>query len=308
MRARARYALLAAAGCALGLAGIGLIAFEWPLARRHDANSLVAFQSLSANSRLDRVASWIAHTATPVPFVLSGVFFVLVALLRRQPRLALAVSSAMVGAMATTELLKRVLFSHPRWGHLLGPPSPHLDLASFPSGHATGAMVVALCAVIVAPPLLRPLAGFLGCGLALALGYSVMILGWHYPSDVLGGFLAAGFSVSLALAVFSPSMGRQAGVRRRVGRWSTRTSAPLVAVGLAAIALVAVIASSKITVSHAHVDGSLILAAVAVGALAVAMTAGLVLATRLQARARHEPASTVPSRTLSAAQSSTRGS
>jgi membrane-associated phospholipid phosphatase len=304
MRVRAQYALLAAAGCALVLVALGLSAFEWPLARAHDANSLVAFQSLSANSRLDSVAGWIASTATPLPFVLAGVFFVLVALLRRQPRLALAVAGAMVGAMATTELIKRV-FSHPRWQRLVGPPSPHLAAASFPSGHATGAMVVALCAVIVAPPLLRPLAGLLGCALTLAVSYSILILGWHYPSDVLAGFLVAGLWVSLALAVFSLSMRGQAGASRRVGRWSTRISAALVSVGLAAIA--AVIAASKIAISHAHLDGSLILVAVAVAVLAVAMTAGLVLAIRPRASARHEPASTLPSRTLRAASSSTRG-
>jgi membrane-associated phospholipid phosphatase len=307
MRVRAQYALLAAAGCALGLVAIVLIAFEWPLARTHDAKSLVAFQSLSANSRLDSVAGWIASTAkSPLPFVLAGVFFVLVALLRRQPRLALAVPIAMGGAMASAELLKR-LFSHTRWQHLVGPPSPHLAAASFPSGHATGAMAVALCAVLVAPPLLRPLAGLLGCALVLAVSYSVLILGWHYPSDVLAGFLVAGLWVSLALAVFWLSMRRHAGARRRGGGRSARTSAALVPAGLAAIALFAVIASSNIAISHAHLDGSLILAAGAVAALAVAMTAGLVLAIRPRARVMHEPASTVPSRSLSAASSSTRG-
>src|SRR5581483_2369613 len=41
------------------------------------------------------------------------------------------------------------------------------------------------------PARLRPAAAALGASLAIAVGYSVVAGGLHYPSDVLGGFLMA---------------------------------------------------------------------------------------------------------------------
>ena len=63
--------------------------------------------------------------------------------------------------------------------------------ASWPSGHATAAMSFALCAVLAAPARLRPLVAAVGAAFAVAVCYSFLALAWHYPSDVLGGFLVA---------------------------------------------------------------------------------------------------------------------
>ena len=41
----------------------------------------------------------------------------------------------------------------------------------------------------------------LGGAFAVGVAYAVLVLGWHYPSDVLGGFLVAGLWTSLAVAV-----------------------------------------------------------------------------------------------------------
>ena len=62
-------------------------------------------------------------------------------------------------------------------------------------------MTLALCAILVAPPALRAAAAMLGGAFAVGVGYGVLVLGWHYPSDVLGGFLVAGLWTSLAVAV-----------------------------------------------------------------------------------------------------------
>ena len=43
----------------------------------------------------------------------------------------------------------------------------------------------------VAPARLRPLAIAAGGAFALAVGVSVLVLGWHFPSDVLGGVCVA---------------------------------------------------------------------------------------------------------------------
>ena len=46
--------------------------------------------------------------------------------------------------------------------------------------------------MLVAPRGLRPLAALLGTGLAIGVSFSILVLGWHFPSDVLGGFFIAG--------------------------------------------------------------------------------------------------------------------
>ena len=79
------------------------------------------------------------------------------------------------------------LLAHPREAlhdRTLGPEA-------FPSGHATAAMSLALAAVLAAPRRARPAAALLGALLALAVGVSAVVIGWHFPSDVLAGYLLA---------------------------------------------------------------------------------------------------------------------
>ncbi len=74
---------------------------------------------------------------------------------------------------------------------------------SFPSGHTMGtagvigSLVVIAYAVQAGTPL-RWLVTALGAGVVLCVGVSRVYLGAHYPSDVLGGFLAAGAWISAA--------------------------------------------------------------------------------------------------------------
>jgi undecaprenyl-diphosphatase len=56
------------------------------------------------------------------------------------------------------------------------------DEFSFPSGHATAAMAVALVYAVAFPALAVPL-----LALAALVGFSRVCLGVHYPSDVLAG-------------------------------------------------------------------------------------------------------------------------
>ena len=88
----------------------------------------------------------------------------------------------------TTQLLKPLLAA-PRPITLL--EFPVVAAASWPSGHATAVMSLALCSVLAAQARLRPFVAALGAAFAVAVCYSFLELGWHYPSDVLGGFLVA---------------------------------------------------------------------------------------------------------------------
>ncbi len=71
------------------------------------------------------------------------------------------------------------------------------DCFSFPSGHATASMSVALVYGVALPALALPL-----LILALLVGFSRVRLGVHYPSDVLVGQLIAAGTVCVLSAAF----------------------------------------------------------------------------------------------------------
>jgi len=70
------------------------------------------------------------------------------------------------------------------------------DRFSFPSGHATASMAVALSYGAVFPDWAVPLAA-----LAALVGFSRIRLGVHYPSDVLMGQIIAGATAAGVRAV-----------------------------------------------------------------------------------------------------------
>lgn len=70
------------------------------------------------------------------------------------------------------------------------PVIPCPDRFSFPSGHATSSLSVALAIGFLVPPLALPLVG-----LGLLVGWSRVVLGVHYPGDVLAGQSIAAVTV-----------------------------------------------------------------------------------------------------------------
>lgn len=109
---------------------------------------------------------------------------------RRRQSGALAVVLAAVGAVALSSLVK-VIVDRPR------PPIHHLvnvTSASFPSGHATESSAFYLIAVVVIvwpleAAVVRWIAVALLLALILAVSFSRVYLGVHYPTDVAGGLL-----------------------------------------------------------------------------------------------------------------------
>jgi membrane-associated phospholipid phosphatase len=212
-RARAALALSAAALCLLGLLGVWALAAFVPATHMRDATLLYRFTELQRPT-VDRLANDLLSLLSPLAYTGWALLIVGVALLRRQPWLALAVTIVLPAAPLSTELLKPLL-AHPHaivgW-QWVGP-------ASFPSGHSTAAATLVLCALLVAPRPLRPTIAALGCLFAAAVGVSLLVLAWHMPSDVLGGYLLAGLFVALAAAALSlrrPSADRTGTVRAGV--------------------------------------------------------------------------------------------
>jgi hypothetical protein len=157
---------------------------------------------------------------------------------------ALAIPALFVLTGFTTESLKQLLAS-PRVDEWLG--HAEIGAASWPSGHSTAAMTMALCAVLAAPPRLRPTIAALGGAFALAVAYAILTLGWHFPSDVFGGYLVAATYVLLGIAA----------VAAADRRWPTRRGAegvtkPVDVVPALAVAMLAAGAAIGLAVARPH--------------------------------------------------------
>ena len=165
-----------------------------PAAQVRDSAALHDFTLLS-RPHVDMLARGLLHLLDPLPFTVGGVVLIAVALARGRPRVAFAVALVMALAPATSEALKPLL-AHPH----ASVDTTHISQASWPSGHSTAALALALCAVLVAPARVRLAVAVLGGLFAVVVGVSLLILAWHLPSDVLGGYLVAALWTALALA------------------------------------------------------------------------------------------------------------
>jgi membrane-associated phospholipid phosphatase len=229
---RRNFPLLAAFVCLLGLIAVGVLALLVPAGHERDAAMLHGFMGLDRPGVHFEIKV-VAHLGDTLPYACAGLLCIALALARGRGWRALATIFLLVVTGATTQALKHLL-SEPRLEHWL---SEQIAITSWPSGHSTAAMTLALCAVLVAPPVLRPAAGMLGGAFAVAVGYAVLVLGWHFPSDVLGGFLVAGLWTSLAVAVLHRV---EAPEPARRPAWE-----PLAALGAGAATVVAVVLGAR---------------------------------------------------------------
>ncbi|MFN8173740.1 MAG: phosphatase PAP2 family protein [Solirubrobacteraceae bacterium] len=265
------------------LAGAGALVAVWAAAFHSQLAGSLDAATLRGYVGLDRgpvglLAPPLAHLCDPLPFALLGALLVAVALVRRRPDLALGAGVLLAGASVTTQMLKPLLGA-PRAADILGPVQ--VSLSSWPSGHSTAAMSLALAAVLVAPPSRRPLVAAAGGCFAVAVPSAVLVLGWHFPSDVLAGYLVAGtWALAVLAALWAlPSRARAAaGGRARI----EATIAPTVvaAAAVAAAAGLAVLARPEAAIAYAHDHTTFVAAAVAIATAGLAFASGLAVALR----------------------------
>jgi membrane-associated phospholipid phosphatase len=186
--------LLLAGLCLLLLALIWFVAAFVPAAHLRDAVVLHDF-TLLRRPHVDAAANDLVRLFGPAPYIAFGAVLIAVTLARREWRAALAVAVVMSMAPLSAGLLKPLLaHAHDQT------PGISIASASWPSGHSTAAAALVLCAVMVSPARVRPLVAVLGGLFALAVGSALLILAWHMPSDVLGGYFLAALWFALALA------------------------------------------------------------------------------------------------------------
>ena len=130
--------------------------------------------------------------------LVAAALVVMIALLRLRRDLAVAATVVIVGANATTQVLKRWVLSRPDLGIDETTPA---TLNSLPSGHSTVAFSVALALVLVLPTRLRPAAAVFGVVYAAVAAVATLSAGWHRPSDSLAAFFVVGAWAAAAQAV-----------------------------------------------------------------------------------------------------------
>jgi membrane-associated phospholipid phosphatase len=186
--------LFAAASAALAGA-VYLVIAHVALAQRIDVRVLEDTMSHQTYDRAT-LATDVISFFDPASFALLLAFLVGGAFLAGRTRAGIAVGIAVVGAEVTAQVLKPLL--------AVQRPSPAdhlLPAASWPSGHTTAAVSLLFGLLILLPSRLRPPVAVLGGGFAALVMGSLVLLGSHYPSDVLGGVLVSAAWCAVALAV-----------------------------------------------------------------------------------------------------------
>jgi undecaprenyl-diphosphatase len=204
-------ALLLAGLCVAGLILTWTLAALVPATHARDAAVLYDFTRLN-RPVVEFPAKLLLDLLEPVFFIVWGLGLVALAVSRARPRVALAVALVLGLAPLSAELLKP-LVAHP---HLQIAPV-YITSSSWPSGHATAVTALVWCAALVAPPAHRRAVVKAGVLLVLAVGCSLLILAWHMPSDVIGGYLLGMLWAALAVAALR-AVGPRGGLRPRARR------------------------------------------------------------------------------------------
>ncbi len=185
---------------------------------------------------ITRATNDLLHLVTRTTLGLLTLAIVVVALIRRRPRLAVAAGAAITISVVTTELLKLRILSRPDLDGVAG-----IEQNSFPSGHATIGMALSLGLVLVAPHARRWVATLAAVVISTTFGIGVLATGWHRPSDTIGAYLVCVAAFSAVTAILMRVAATD--VRDEMGGLEERLDprASLVVGGLLAVAAVVAI-------------------------------------------------------------------
>lgn len=212
-------------------AGLAVLAVTAYVALRTVGGQLLddaAMDAVTASGQAQQRLLRLLSTVSIGSVALGLLACVVVALARRQVRVAVAAALLVGGANLTTQVLKYSVLS--RSPDVLDAPQ------SLPSGHTTVTLSLGMAAVLVAPPAWRrvivPLAALAGT----VVGPGTVVGRWHRPSDVIAAvgvcLVWTGLSLLVALVVRRSGGPAVAVVRRSLAGASWR---PLLGAALAGL-------------------------------------------------------------------------
>lgn len=195
----------AVAGCLACVAGFVLVlvlAYWVGPAERLDRSLLDAL-STPIGSVVNEVAYPGFQVVDFIPdWVLAGVIAVLIGLAQWRLRDALFAALLIAGTGGLVLALKALL-SNPRYQPVPIGSDAYPWPNAFPSGHSAGSLAMSLAFLTVVPPSWRRPTAVAGLVFTLYISFGVLALNYHYPGDVLAGWLlATGWWLAL-LALFS---------------------------------------------------------------------------------------------------------
>ncbi|MGQ0559152.1 MAG: phosphatase PAP2 family protein [Sphingosinicella sp.] len=168
-------------------------------AMEFDRALLVFFHAGNA-PRLAEAARWLTHLGDGGLLLTLTGFGAGLLLARQQWRSALMLLAITLSGRVLIDLQKD-------WTARVRPDTPGqlvpIETFAFPSGHAANATMVWLCLALLLPraPRARLVAVWAAVWAALAAGASRVMLGVHWPSDVIGGWAFGLFWILLVLHV-----------------------------------------------------------------------------------------------------------
>lgn len=211
----------------------------WRFFVRSERGQLLDTIALAGNrigqDEVDGLANTVLNAVSVASLAIATVVIAVIALARGRVLLTLVVTLFVVAANVTSQIFKWGLY-RPNFGV---DPERLSAGNSFPSGHATVAMSVAIALVLVLPPKARGVGAVLGAVYAGVAGVATMSLGWHRPSDVVGSVLIAGAWAAVAGLLLVLAQGRDVTVRSGDARPFAVALLALVGVLLLVVAVVA---------------------------------------------------------------------
>jgi membrane-associated phospholipid phosphatase len=224
-----RAPLLAAVACFAAFGLLAYAAYSVPPIEHLDLRVFLHFQLEGSPGH--SLANLLVHLGDLGPLLVMMAAVAALGLYFGRRREVVAAIAVIVGANLMTQVLK-IALEHsrqatpgggprPLWANLL----PSSD--AFPSGHTTAAAAVAVALLLVVPARYAAGAAAVGILLVASVAGSVVVSGWHYPSDALGAMLVAAACGFLALA----ALRAPAHPRRSRGRKVTTNHRRLLASG-----------------------------------------------------------------------------
>lgn len=184
------------------LATLGLYAAMVATERGRTLDARGRFARLWRTDIVEAIGS--ALLAAVVPFGTIVAVGLAVALLGGRRRQATFVAA--FGSLVLTNVIVQVAKSTFEYADPLGGEAFRHSQGAFPSGHAAIATSAAFALIIVAP---RRRAVAIGAGgFALAVNLSLLVIGWHYASDVIAAALVAFAVASLCRFRIEPRSGK----------------------------------------------------------------------------------------------------